>query len=170
MCFSNHGFAARPIRLANCPERFHAGAVAISDSSLRPRLALALKKRPEILDAYLFGSAARGVAQPHSDIDVAVFVDLAQRPDSPYGYEAELTSYLMGELKTNAIDVVVLNGAPPLLYYQVLRGGVRLVTRELGATTAREGEALSRYCDYVPQLRKIARVHAERIRGGDFGR
>jgi hypothetical protein len=37
----------------------------------------------------------------------------------------------------------------------VLRDGRRLLSRDLRATTTREGYALSRYCDYVPQLAKI---------------
>jgi predicted nucleotidyltransferase len=32
----------------------------------------ALARRPEVLEAYLFGSLARGDAQAHSDADVAV--------------------------------------------------------------------------------------------------
>ncbi len=36
------------------------------------RIARFLAGRPEILEAYPFGSHARGEAQPHSDVDVAV--------------------------------------------------------------------------------------------------
>ena len=42
---------------------------------LLARLTNALEGREEILEAYLFGSHARGEAQPHSDIDVAVCID-----------------------------------------------------------------------------------------------
>ena len=38
------------------------------DRRLQTRLASALEGREEILEAYLFGSHARGQAQPHSDI------------------------------------------------------------------------------------------------------
>ena len=61
----------------------------------------------------------------------------------------------MSALGSNEIDVVVLNKAPPVLYHRVLRDGRRLLAREPRATTTREGYALSRYCDYVPQLAKI---------------
>ena len=46
--------------------------------------------------------------------------------------------------------------APPLLYHRVLRDGRRILSRDLRATTTREGYALSRYCDFVPQLAKMA--------------
>ena len=62
---------------------------------------------------------------------------------------------LMAELGTNSIDLVILNQAPPLLYHRVLRDGVRIVSRDLRATTTREARAISRYCDFIPQLDKI---------------
>jgi len=35
---------------------------------------------------------------------------------------------------------------------------LRILARDLRATTTREGRALSRYCDYLPQLDKIDAV------------
>jgi predicted nucleotidyltransferase len=135
---------------------------------LRTLLTEALLRRAEVLDAYLFGSTARGGAQPHSDVDVAVFV--SEVPASSFGYEAELGATLMSALGEDRVDVVLLNRAPPLVYHRVLRDGVRLVARDPRATTAREGRALSRYCDYAAQLAKIDRALGARIAGGDFGR
>lgn len=122
---------------------------------LERRLVRALEARGEVEEAYLFGSRATGRAQSHSDIDVAVHVDSAKLGRPEYGYAAELTAHLMSSLGTNAIDVVILNGAPPVLYHRVLRDGRRILSRDPCATAAREGYALSRYCDYVPQLAKI---------------
>ena len=119
------------------------------------RVSEVLEPRSEVLDAYLFGSQARGDAQPHSDVDVAVYVDEKRALHSGFGYPAELASAIIAALGRNDVDVVVLNRAPPLLYYRVLRDGQRILSRDLRATTAREGYALSRYCDYVPQLAKI---------------
>ena len=110
----------------------------------------ALEPRSEVLDAYVFGSQARGEAKPYSDVDVAVYFDR---------FDVDLVGHvvadLMSALRRNDVDVVVLNRAPPLLYHRVLRDGVRVLSRDLAATTTREGQALSRYCDFVPQLRKI---------------
>jgi predicted nucleotidyltransferase len=133
--------------------------------SLERRLADALAPRADVLEAYLFGSHALGRAQPHSDIDVAVYVDATACADSsPYGYASDLTAYLMQELRTNAIDLVVLNRATPLLYHRVLRDGHRILSRDLRATTTREGYALSRYWDYVPAMAKIEAARAARGR------
>ena len=70
----------------------------------------------------------------------------------------------MSGLGSNAVDVVVLNTAPPLLYHRVLRDGVRVVSRDLRATTVREGRALSRHCDFAPHLAKIDAILGARAR------
>ena len=140
----------------------------LAGDDLRTALTGALERRPEVLEAYLFGSHATGRAQAHSDVDVAVYV--AKVPDAPFGYEAQLATDLMSALGENRVDVVVLNRAPPLLYHRVLREGVRLLSRDPRATTVREGRALSRYCDYLPQLAKAEAALRARIRGGRFGR
>lgn len=129
---------------------------ALGRDHLIRRIRDALLPRDEVLDAYLFGSVALGRSQAHSDIDIAVYVDQDRATEGSFGYQAELTSHLMTALGRNDVDVVVLNKAPALLYHRVLRDGVRVLSRDLRKTTTREGSALSRYCDYVPQLAKIA--------------
>ncbi len=144
----------------------HPASRRTEGADLQARLTQALEPRPEILDAYLFGSQARGEARTLSDIDVAVFIDEDLVEPGRYGYDAELITDLMTELGTNDIDVVLLNQAPPLLYHRVLRDGKLLVTRDLAATTTRAGYALSRYFDFVPQMEKqaAARRYANRNR------
>jgi len=135
-----------------------------SKDLLAGRITAVLAARPEILEAYLFGSRARGEGQAHSDIDIAVFIDEGQIEPGPFGYRSELTSALMSGLGTNAVDVVVLNRAPPLVYHRVLRDGSRLLSRDLRATTVREGRALSRHCDFAPHLAKIDAILGARSR------
>lgn len=127
----------------------------MDDLELERRLSRTLASRDEVLEAYLFGSLALGRAQAHSDMDIAVFVTERALRRQDYGYAAQLTTHLMAALGSNEIDVVVLNRASPLLYHRVLRDGRRILSRDLRATTTREGYALSRYCDFVPQLAKI---------------
>jgi predicted nucleotidyltransferase len=138
-------------------------------SALVETLRAFFEPRGEVLEAYLFGSTATGSAQAHSDVDVAVYVGDPQPPASAFGYSADLSAALMSALRTNRVDLVILNEAPPLLYHRVLRDGVRVLSRNLSATTTREGQALSRYCDFVPQLAKIEAVHRARTMGGRFG-
>jgi uncharacterized protein len=139
-------------------------------TALIAQLVSLLEPKVEILESYLFGSRAREDHAAHSDIDVAVYVADDLPRQRGFGYDAELAADIMTELGTNRVDVVILNVAPPLLYHRVLRDGVRLFARDLTATTGREGYALSRYCDYVPQLRKIEAATTARTAKGLFGR
>ena len=124
-----------------------------------------LDARGEVLEAYLFGSRARGRPRRNSDVDVAVLLAEAADTTATWGERAELTTLLMSALGTNAVDVVILNRAPPLLYHRVLRDGVRLLARDPMQTVSREAHALSRYFDYLPQLAKIEAARAGRERG-----
>jgi uncharacterized protein len=143
--------------------------VVVPAAKLVDELARALAARPEICEAYLFGSQARGDAQPHSDVDVAVFIDPTASLNAGFGIDCEIAADLMKALHTNDVDVVLLNRAGPLLYHRVLRDGIRVLARDLMAATRREAMALSRYCDYLPQLAKIQdaeRLATQPERGG----
>jgi len=133
-------------------------------------LRAAVEPCPEVLDAYLFGSLARGDAGATSDVDVAVYLDEGLTAVERGRFALELAAELMSRLARNDVDLVVLNSAPPLLYHRVLRDGERLLSRDHLATTRREGQALSRFCDWVPQLAKIEAAHRRRMAAGEFGR
>jgi uncharacterized protein len=137
---------------------------------LTERIFRVLDRHPEILEAYLFGSQARGDATARSDIDVAIYVDRSQIVPAPYGLGAEIASELMAELGRNDVDLVILNDAPPLLYHRVLADGVRILSRDLARTTTREGQAVSRYLDFLPHLERMADLEGARIAEGRFGR
>jgi predicted nucleotidyltransferase len=155
---------------ARCDRADNDSVFGIETQELVERLAQRLRGRPEVLDAYVFGSVARGESQPHSDVDVAVYVDASDAAASRFDYAAELTADLSSAIGHPRVDLVLLNQAPPLLYHRVLRDGVRVLARNLASTTRREGQALSRYCDYLPHLRKIDALHASRLARGSFGR
>ena len=84
-----------------------------------------LQKHPEIEVAYVFGSLAQGKANALSDIDIAIITDSQQINNKTYryGYKAEILTDLIKLLKTNNIDLVILNEANTLLKHRVLYHG-----------------------------------------------
>lgn len=138
--------------------------------ALQDTLRAALAERSEVLEAYLFGSQARGDARPSSDVDVAVFVDPLYEGASGFGPAADVAADLIAALGRNDVDVVLLNEAPPVLYHRVIRDGVRLLSRDLAKTTTREGQAMSRYIDFKPALEIMHRAQRQRIAEGRFGK
>jgi uncharacterized protein len=80
-------------------------------------IAQALGPFPDLVFAYLFGSRASDRAGPHSDIDVAVYLDEGAELGSR---RLEIAGALARHLGTDDVDVVVLNGAPIALAGRVL--------------------------------------------------
>jgi predicted nucleotidyltransferase len=77
-------------------------------------------RQPDIVVAYLFGSVARGRAHKLSDVDVAVLF----APEVGLEESVERQLQLMGDLEEftdREVQVTVLNRAPPLLAYQVIK-------------------------------------------------
>ena len=79
------------------------------------------KKHPEIEVAYIFGSVAQGKENPLSDIDIAIIINPQQINEKMYryGYKAEVLSDLIKLLKTNNVDLVILNEADIVLRHRV---------------------------------------------------
>ncbi|MBI3328803.1 MAG: DUF86 domain-containing protein, partial [Nitrospinae bacterium] len=81
---------------------------------------------------------------------------------------------LIGELsrifRTDNVDVVILNEAPPLLAYEVLRGGVLLHCADEHTRVEFQLRTLHRYEDTKPLRGLLAEALAERIRAGTFGK
>ena len=139
-----------------------------------PRLAEYLRSRPEILLAYLFGSAAEGRTHSLSDLDIAVLVDQERFREldasAPWGYQASLTAELMGILQRNDVDLVLLHRAPPLLAREVIRFGRLLYCRDTLTRIVFEVQVHQEYLD-TRHLREIQRSYLyEAARTGQFGR
>ena len=77
----------------------------------------------------LFGSWAKGRARNGSDVDVAVRARKRRWGDA--GWELRLVSALNGALESaGEVDVAFLNGADPILLFEVASDGVPLFEAE----------------------------------------
>jgi predicted nucleotidyltransferase len=76
-----------------------------------------LRSDEDILFAYLFGSLARKKAGPLSDVDIAVYCEEGSSfPEK----KLEILGHLTSILKSDEIDLVVLNRAPLALRMKIL--------------------------------------------------
>ena len=101
--------------------------------------------------AYLFGSRAKKIQTPESDIDIAVL--LSETPKKLLEYYLYLVSKL-SRILGNEVDLVILNDSPPLLKHQVIKYGKVLYFRREEARIAFEARVQSEYLDFS---RAIAR-------------
>lgn len=131
------------------------------------------KKRKEIQLAYLFGSVAEEKQTRLSDLDVAVLVEpnrLQELDQEPLGYQAAITTDLMALLRTNDVDVVILNHATPLLAYEVVKYGIKVFCRDEAERIRFEVHTFQQYVDTKP-LREIQHYYlTERIKNGTLTR
>jgi len=110
----------------------------------------ALQKRDEVRVVYLFGSQASGTVNNISDIDIGVLLNEDFVKESVYGYRADLTAELVSLLRTDKVDLVVLNQAPPLLSHRVVRDGIVLHCKDESERIAFEVKMLNRFLDTAP--------------------
>ena len=85
-----------------------------------------LEENDNVVFAYVYGSYARGKGTRFSDLDIAVFL-------RDCGYEPFME--LLAELPVDVdveFDVRVLNDAPPLFRYNVVREGKLLFVKDKG--------------------------------------
>ncbi|RME87791.1 MAG: nucleotidyltransferase domain-containing protein [Anaerolineae bacterium] len=105
------------------------------------RIAAVLRRHPQVMAAWVFGSAQSGVVRPGSDLDIAVLFE--SKPD--LDEIADLRADLQEALRFEDLDLVVLNGAHPITRFEAV-SGKRIYCRDLERTagfvslTAREYE------------------------------
>jgi len=140
----------------------------MSTPSLDAALARALAAIPEVRLAYLFGSRARGGARAESDFDVAVLLDEAAVADSDARKGAiwRLAARLGCAVRSDRLDLVILNHAPVLLRHRVLRDGVLLHARSEAERVRFAIRTIREYQDFEPRLRMHTRRRIARLREG----
>ena len=110
-------------------------------------LCRALEAEPDVANALLFGSRARGAERPDSDVDVAVQLIHGAPCDTRAvgGLAARLEA-----ATRRPIGLVLLDEAPPPLAYRIFRDGRLLVERDHAVLVARKARAILDYLDFKP--------------------
>ncbi len=93
----------------------------LKTSELDNKLMDFLSKQDNVKLAYLFGSAASGKAGKLSDIDIAVMLDESLGKKEGFDLQLRLISDISSILKTDKIDLVVINDAPLSLKFEIIK-------------------------------------------------
>ena len=120
---------------------------------------------PGVVSAYVFGSHAAGRTHRESDIDIGVLLDRNIYPTRQARFEVRvrLLSDLGHALRTAAVDLVVLNDAPPHLVRRVMVDGLRIVCADPETDHAARRIASSRAADLEPFLRRARAIKLQAI-------
>jgi predicted nucleotidyltransferase len=126
--------------------------------------------REGVIAAMLIGSQARGTPGPLSDVDIAVWHEPGLDPAGQLQLQLKLARLAGETLRTNEVDIVMLNQAPPLLRHRAIRDRKLLVERDSVARVRLDARALLDYLDTKPLRAEMSRGLLKRIREGRFGR
>jgi predicted nucleotidyltransferase len=131
---------------------------ARGSDDLEDRLRVALDEAgvPGVVSAYLFGSRAEGRSHRESDVDIGVLLDRGIHATGAERFDAglRLSGRLQAALRTDPIDLVILNDAPPLLGRRIVTAGRRLRCSDAAADHAYRRDAQLRAADVEPFLRR----------------
>ncbi|MCY4508847.1 MAG: nucleotidyltransferase domain-containing protein [Acidobacteria bacterium] len=138
------------------------------DRQLCYDLARDLRALPTVRLAWLFGSRARGAARRDSDVDIAVLVGDASTagPGAVKDTMFRVIGALGTVVRSDLIDLVLLDRAPPLLRHRVIRDGVLLYARSDAERARFVRRTLREYLDLEPRLREQNRLRIRRLREG----
>lgn len=123
---------------------------APSLSAVKPVVSRVLRARPEVRVGWIFGSTATGRTRPTSDLDVAVLLSPRALRGDLLRYRLGLLADLTAALRSERIDVVILNDAPPALAQNVLRHGVVVAERSKTDRVRFQVRTLNRFVDTQP--------------------
>ncbi|HHT9125754.1 MAG TPA: type VII toxin-antitoxin system MntA family adenylyltransferase antitoxin [Candidatus Brocadiia bacterium] len=108
-----------------------------------------LSKEQLISFAYLFGSKVKNKESYRSDWDIAVYIKDEILEKNPVWQKFDIENRLSIVLKTDAVDVVILNYIDnPLFGFEIITKGILILNRDDELRVAFEGEALGRYQDW----------------------
>ena len=102
---------------------------------------------PRIAYAIAFGSSARGSATEQSDLDVALGLLEGQ---SLTPLELGALAARLEQAAGRAVDLVLLEEAPPGIAYRIFRDGRPIVQRDPRALAERKAAAILEYLDFQP--------------------
>lgn len=103
--------------------------------------------RPCVELAYLFGSMANEKSGKLSDVDIGVYLNDALTKEERDEKMLSIISEIISLLKTDKVDVVVMNDALVSINYEIIKCNAPIFVRDEGKRIDIEQRILSRYLD-----------------------
>jgi hypothetical protein len=123
---------------------------------------------PDVAAVYVFGSRGEGRGGPRSDVDLAVVLREATTPGTRWRKRLALVGDAVGRLRTDAVDLVILEDAPVVLAHRVLSRGRLIGEGDPRRRAAVAERVMRRYLDEAPLRAVLDAALTRRIREGRF--
>lgn len=129
----------------------------------------ALKNDKDIAALYVFGSRAEKRVKPLSDIDLAVLLADSFPKEKYSEKKLTLLNKIIDILKTDEIDLVILNNAPPVLSFEIIKKGGLVFSANESERIKAQVSFLNQYFDILPKIIEYNKYMHLRIKEGKFG-
>jgi predicted nucleotidyltransferase len=123
-------------------------------------------EKTPVLFAYLYGSYAKGLPHPFSDLDVGIFVESLDRK-ACLDIELSLALRIDESLDhTVQSEVRVLNLLPLAVMGSILADGELIYSRDENKRIEFETQVRKAYFDFLPVVRQYQKVYIEKALSG----
>ena len=129
---------------------------------LQQTLPPVLAKYP-IEAAYVYGSVARGMVTPFSDIDIALVLSEPLPPYERLMLEFSIQADIQDASDLRALDVRAITEAPLLVRGKVVQEGMLLYQRDKARRVAFEVQTRKRYFDFAPVARRLRLAFLDKV-------
>ena len=129
------------------------------------------EKRKDIVTIYLFGSRVHKKYNVNSDYDMAVLLKDSVPKDMYFEKKLDFIDFFTNILKTDQIDLLILNEAPLEIAYRVFAQGCILYENEnyRKERVRFQAKTYSMYFDFLPVKKALSDGLKKRINEGRYG-
>ncbi len=125
-----------------------------------------LTSQEQVKLAYRFGSLVAGRAGALSDVDLGVLLDESLSKHERFKLHLKLLDDLTSILKTDRIDLIIMNDAPLSLTYEIIKSNYPLLVRDRSEKIALEHGILTRYLDRRYYEQRWTAAYLKRVAEG----
>ncbi|MGC8977463.1 MAG: type VII toxin-antitoxin system MntA family adenylyltransferase antitoxin [Candidatus Ratteibacteria bacterium] len=131
-----------------------------------PVLEEKLKEDKDIIFVYIFGGYGKGKVSPLSDFDIGIYIE--ENLDT-FEKKIYLNSVITSILKTDEVDIVILNNAPCVLVYNILKTGKLLFSKDEKKRIGFVVKNINEYFEMQYYLKIFREDMFKRIEEGRYG-
>ena len=117
-----------------------------------------------LIAAYLFGSFAKDNDDKLSDVDIALLFDRKLTKEQMHQLEVKIWSVLTEILRTDEIDLFVMNNIPLRMQFEIIYSGKVICNNDNNQRTDYEVRTCARYWDFKKYLDEYDRCSLQRLK------
>ncbi|UCD16043.1 MAG: nucleotidyltransferase domain-containing protein [Candidatus Omnitrophota bacterium] len=135
----------------------------IKSQIIKNKISKYFSSRDDIKFAYLFGSQSKNKTGRLSDIDIAVYLDEHFDGNERFDIRLKLIGQIGSLLKTDKIDLIILNDSPLLLSFNIVHDGIIIYSSDESKRIQFEVRIMSLYFDQQYYYKRHAQMTIDRI-------